>query len=256
MIRFATPSAALLLAAAVATPTHAQEEHGHVDALLIINPDNQLVAGGYDFEDNQVDNTQTRVFEGEFDAFGTIDEPGFNALASDNGQIPDGFSALPGNTDVTFTANAFSLAGQTANLWHWDAQGPVDFDPVTSGTTLTISKAPAALFSAVLDGSASDVAGFTIETTSASGFLHKHIDFTVNQPVAEEGFYLWALTLEVGTYATEPLYFVHGLGDHPESLHEAAVDYVQSNLVPEPAAGLLLASLGAAVIGRRRRARA
>ena len=253
MKRFVTP--ALLLAALAVAPARAQEEeHGHVDALLIINPDNQLVTGGYDFEDNQLDNTLTRVYESEFDAFGTIDEPGFNALSSDNGQIPDGFSALPGNTDVTFTANAFALGGQTANLWHWNAEGAVAFNPVAAGTTLTISKAPAAVFSSVLDGSANDVQGFTIETTNATGFLHKHIDFTVNQPVAEEGFYLWSLTLEVGAYATEPVYFVHGLGDHDEALHEAAIDFVQANLVPEPTSAALLAGLGGLAMIRRRRA--
>lgn len=238
--------AAVLLTAGVA---HAQ----HADALLVITPGDQLVTGLYDFGDNTLVSTDTRVLEGEFDAFGTIDEPGFNALSSGNAQLPAGFSALPGDTAVNFTGKAFSIGAQTSNLWFWDATGPVVFSPVTDGTILNVSKAPAVSFSANLDGSASDVAGFTIDTTASDGFLHKHIDFSIiDATTAAEGFYLWSFEISADTYTSEPIYFVHGLGDHDEELHEEAIEYVETNIVPEPASLAMLAS-GAVCLLRRKR---
>ncbi len=222
----------------------------HLDAFLIIDGNDKLVTGGFNFEAGTIDNTDTRVFEGEFDETGFSDEPGFNALGSDSPSFPAGFSALPGSTNVNFKANALAIGSQTSNLWHWDGVGPVEFTPVSAGTTLTIALG----LSAVLDGSASDVTGFTIDTTGASGFLHRHLNFTVNTPTADDGFYLWSLTLDVGAYATDPIFFVHDLGIENEERHEAAIDYVQDNLVPEPSSALALL-IGSGLIAARRRRR-
>lgn len=225
---------------------------GHVDGLLLINPDGKLVTGGYDFENATVESVNTRVYEGEFDAFGSSDEPGFNAVSNTNTSLPAGYTTLPGSTAVSFNANAFSIGASTANLWHWDGIGAVNFAPVSSPTQLQIVESA---FSSILNGSASDVAGFVIDTTSASGFLHKHITFNLSNTDAstpDGGFYLWSLTLSVGQLSSDPAYFVHGFGEHNEIAHEAAVDFIQSTVVPEPSS-LALLSLGGLALMRRRR---
>ncbi|MCA9304354.1 MAG: hypothetical protein KC996_09550 [Phycisphaerales bacterium] len=221
----------------------------HADLLLIKDLEGNLLTGQYDFDSAQVVGTGTRVYEGEFDAFGVSDEPGINALSGSN--IPTGYAALDGNAAVSFGANAFEINGTVSNLWYWDGTGPVDFS--VSANTLTISKAPSSIFSATLDGSGSDVDGFTIETTSSDGFLHKHIDFALSDiDAGSAGFYLWSMDFSVGGSTSEGVYFVHGFGIHNEEAHEAAIDWVSANLVPAPAGVLALLGLPMLAAHRRR----
>jgi hypothetical protein len=235
---------ASILASIASTSAVAQ----HADLLLIMDLDGNLLTGQYDFDDGDVLNTNTRVFEGEFDDFGVTDEPGINAVSS--GNVPIGFAALDGNNDVTFSANAFGIGAGVSNLWYWDGTGAVDFG--VSSNTLTVSKAPSNIFSATIDGSANDVAGFAIDTTSADGFLHKHIDFALSDTGASAaGFYLWAMDFTVGNSTSESVYFVHGFGLEDEIAHEAAIDWVSSNLVPAPSG--VLALIGLPMLAARRR---
>ncbi|BAM02866.1 PEP-CTERM sorting domain-containing protein [Phycisphaera mikurensis] len=246
----------LLLAAALA-PAAAHAEHA--DAMLLVGPDGRLTTGLYSFDTATVLATDERVFEGEFDAFGIVAEPGFNALPAGSAGLPAGFSALPGNTPVTFTGRAFTQAGVTSNLWHWDATGPVDFQPVTAPTSLDIKRS---VFTTNLDGGSADAAGFLIDTTGASGSLHRHVSFQVNDgdgdPLVQSaaaGFYLWSMELAVGSALTaEPIFFVHGLGVENEALHEQAIAFVEANVVPEPTAALGLAAAGVVLLSRRRAA--
>ncbi len=248
----------------VSVPAFADEEEPHADALLIMDPSGKLVTGEYDFEDDILLGVGARVYEGEFegpfDGIWTTDEPGFNAMSSTNPQLPAGYSALPGDAPASFNANTMGIDGQTSNLYYWDGTGEVSFAPV-SGTVMEISKAPTATFSAILDGGSSPVSGFEINTTDSDGFLHQHIDFSVFNTDATDpanGFYLWSLTLTVGDSAisvpasTEPLFFVHGLGFEDEVAHEAAIDYINANLVPEPTSVGLIALGGLAMLRRRR----
>ncbi|MEM9414420.1 MAG: PEP-CTERM sorting domain-containing protein [Planctomycetota bacterium] len=251
------PLLALTLTASAAIGSNAVAQHA--DGLLAVDPSGNLVTGQYDFEDGTVLNVETQIYEGEFEGpfsgVWTTDEPGFNALAGNTG-LPAGYTTLPGSTSVTFDANAITIGTDTANLWHWDGTGAVSFSAVAAPTVLEISKSPTAVFSTILDGSASGVAGFEIETTSADGFLHKHLDFSVyntDDSAPATGFYLWSLTINAGPgLQTNPLYFVHGLGIDNEDAHEAAIAYVQSDVVPEPGSALALLA-GAGLLAARRR---
>ena len=229
------------------------DEEPHADMLLSINPDGRLVSGVFDFDEGKILSLSQRVYEAEFDEFGTTDEPGFNAVTQ--GNLPGGFTALPGNQSVTFNAPSFSVEGVEANLFYWDAVGDtVNFQP--SGTMLNVSKAPNNIFSVDLDGSANDVDGFEIESTAGDGFLHKHIDFSLADGAGSaEGIYLWAFTVHVGDdLTTEPVFFVHAFGNIDEEQHELAAEFVEANVVPGPGVvpALLAASAGAMSLRKRR----
>ena len=247
------------IAAAATAPAQADEEEAHVDAFLYVDSDGRLTTGGYDFEGTAISTLNTRVYEAEFDEFGTTDEPGFNAVPQSG--LPAGSTALPANTPVTFNAVGIDLGTSQSNLLHWNGTGVVDFAPVTGDTNLVIRKPQGLSFASItLDGSDADVAGFEIDTTNGSGFLHRHIDFIINDgdflpDLVDDGFYLFALELSVGAgLVSEPTYFVHGFGNHTEEAHEAAVAFVESTLVPEPASAAVFGLAGLALLRRRRQA--
>ncbi len=251
----------MVLCAVAAATTTAKAEHS--DLLLLIQG-GELVTGTYDFDAGMVTSTDERVYEGEFE-FGpfdlgggvyqyTVDEPGFNALSSAN--VPAGFSALPGNSAVTFDIVSFDIDGTSANLWYWDGVGAVDFAPA-SGVTWTVSKNPLATFNATANGSNTTVPGFVINTTSADGFLHQHLDFTLEgtgasaEDAIPSGFYALGMELSVNP-TSEPVFFVHGVGIENEPQHEAAVDFFAESVVPEPASLALLLVGGLCAMRRNR----
>ncbi len=234
-----------MLCAVVAATTTARAEH--IDLLMLLK-DGELVTGTFDFDLDAVTSTGQRVYDGEFGGpfnLGggvyqyTTDVPGFNALSSAN--VPAGFSALPGNSDVTFDIVPFDIDGTSANLWYWDGVGAVDFAPAAS-VTWAVSKVPSFAFKATAAGSNATVPGFTIDTTSPDGFLHKHLDFTLEgtgataEDAIPSGFYALAMEFSVNP-TSDPIYFIHGAGTHTEPQHEAAIEYFETNLVSGPAPG-------------------
>jgi len=238
---------AIIAITALSVSSYASAQHA--DLLLIKDDAGNLLTGQYDFGTNQIVNTNTRVYEGEFDAFGTSDEPGFNALSESF--IPTGYLALDANSPVSFDANTFQIGSSSANLYHWDGNGPVNF--TAANNSLTISKAPSILFSSVLDASDTNVDGFDIDSTSSEGFLHKHIDLGLTDISASaNGFYLWSISISIDASTTEPIYFVHGFGVDDEIAHEAAIDWTNTNLVPAPGSLAILLGLPAMTYRRRR----
>src|SRR5690606_30337263 len=89
-------------------------------------------------------------------------------------------------------------------------------------------------------------AGFSL-AVSDEGTWHRHLGYTLSSP-ASEGIYLLSLEListDIGIAKSDPFYIVFNQ-NASESLHEAAIEFTRSQIVPEPttlgalAFGLLL----------------
>jgi len=157
-------------------------------------------------------------------------EPGFQALA---GPLTAGMTWSFNITSPLgqWNGNGFDLPDETMRL---------DFGPATATT------------------GAGFVPGFSFNGFS-DGLIHEHFDFTllpgaVGDPDA--GIFLLALEFSgvngaTSYAASDPVYLVFNLGQSEED-HEAAIEWVQGNLVPAPGALSLLA-LSVLSIGRRRR---
>jgi len=173
----------------------------------------------------------------------------FGAELGEDAQFPfsafePGIQALGGSltAGMTWSFNIVSPLGQ------WNGNGfnvpdetmQLDFGPASATT------------------GAGYVPGFSF-TGFPDGLLHDHFDFTllpggVGDPDA--GIYLLALQFAGVNSATsyaasDPVYLVFNLGQSEED-HDAAIEWVQGNIVPAPGTFLLL-TLGILSTGRQRR---
>ena len=264
MNKFHTAMALLALAgsASIAVADGEEEEEAHADIAVLIDPAGNLVTGTIDFDEQEFTGF-TRVYESEFVRTarpdlgvgiesGNTDEPGFNGVRDGNLTLPAGYSNIGAGLDLSFSVNTLDIDGTSANLWYWDGSGAVNFAPAT--TTLDVSRGGGALNTS-LDGSASAVPGFNIFTSEADGYIHQHLDLELaNTQGIADGFFLWSFVVETSDgKAADPIFFVHGLGEPGEELHEEAVDWVNFNLVPAPGAAVF-AFAGVGALVRRRRA--
>ncbi len=249
-----TVSTAAILGSLVLGPValaQEEEEEAHADVLLFQTAAGEARTGVVDFEAGVIENLDGRVFEGEFGEIqtGFATDPGFNAL-SNPALYPEGFAPLPGNAAVSFNLTSFDAGNGAGNLQYWNGFGTPDFAPVTA-ETLTVGLGIA---SAVANGGDQDVAGFTFDQTSVTGSLHRHLNFTLGPEASlQDGFYAWGMELEVaGLEAAEPIFLIFGNGAHTETQHEAAAEFFEANVVPEPASAALLGA-GVLLLTRRRR---
>ena len=263
---------------------------GGFDVFVTSNgPGTKLVIGGYDDDDGTatVPEGQLRVFESEVVGTGTTPyeteapgDPGFRASTQtllDNPARTDPagvYTALAPSTPLTFTFQPLMIGTDSRNLFFWDGDGAVAFAPVVSDVVLGLTLPGGSGWTASIDGSSNGViAGNTIQVTSsgtAAGSVHTHLYASIARAggAPDQGFYLFSLELAMTGYiSSDPLYFVYGALD-PDNLapqfddleafeeaHEAAVAWVEVNVVPEPSS-LLLAGCGvvaAAGVGLRRR---
>jgi len=265
MIRLIAPAALL----AMGVPALAQ----HADLLLARDAANggKLVTGEFDF-DNSTGSIGKRVYEGELEgpeAFvgalngSTGDEPGFNSIAQtahdSNGT---GAFALPGNTAYSFTLKSFEIGSSASNLWFWNGVGGPSFSPVSDGTLFRVRRT--GFLPAIANGLDVDVDGFDIITTGTNGFSHQHRNFDivipddVNTLATEyplEGYYAVSMVLNMtGVATSDPIYIVFGVGAHgSEDAHEAAIEFFETTVIPEPTSVALIGLLGAAFLRRRTR---
>jgi hypothetical protein len=147
-------------------------------------------------------------------------------------------------TSPTFTA----AAGERVEVYKSSGPGNVFYTAITgSGFT-------------ALAGDSDGLTAMRIGTTSSTGILHEHLQWYLADPgdgTPEVGAYLLGIEVydTLGDYERSemiPMLFNYGLSDAQFAL---AVDAaaVHLNLIPEPAAGLILAGLSVLALVRRRR---
>lgn len=175
-------------------------------------------------------------------------DPGFNAAAG---------SGLSAGSQLLFNILGASSLGLPANLSYWNGTGNVQFGAAPANETLTLNFGSQ---SRVADSSSAFVSGFSLQTVTASGAIHRHLNAFLNgaggDPTA--GIYLVPLELQSSDPTVQkslPFYVVYNNG-MSEDVHDRAIDWVQDNLVvPEPIS--LALSWMACVVGvftlRRRR---
>jgi hypothetical protein len=240
----------LITALGLAVPGLALAQHNDVS---ILTEGGTLSVNGYDVDGLELTEGQ-RVFEGELGLSGSTyegDEPGFFSPVVG---LPAGFSTLPGDTALGF--NVLSVPELGRNLSYWDGTGDVVFGALPNSELLKLVGLD--LSEAIVDGSNGDVPGFAIGTTSASGFLHQHVEFfllgdAAESDVASTGVYLLALEAAVAGFENSlPFYFVLGAGVTDTEI-DLGIDWVNENLVavPEPGVSALLA-VGLALLARGR----
>jgi hypothetical protein len=235
-----------VILAGLLAATHAPAQH--FDILAARDANNRIVTGSADF-DGGVFTVGPRVFAADFNTLVT-DEPGYNAASN-----PTGGFALPGNTPLSFDFKAMTIGAATSNLMYWDGVGAVNFAPVSVGQTLSLIKTVDGGASATVSGTAFDVAGYEIQTSSASGVIHRHLDFQLGGTATPNGIYLVAQQFRMtGLQNSDSFYIVFNSG-MAEAIHDNAVDWVNINFVPvpEPAGVMIVAAFAA--LGMRRIAR-
>jgi len=219
----------------------------------------KIVTGGHD-DGTLTDTIATRVFGFDFGEEPSdpyfIGDPGFNnggfsiGMFPNNGLLPAGFTL---GFDVV------------TNLQYWNGAGSVDFLAAPGGVELGLQRGS---FTMYVSGLGQTGTVPTIGSTGASGRLHVHLGSLLNYtdgidpaaPNPPDGIYLLGLTLKLpgsGLADSDTLYFVYNNG-LSEGIHDQAMDWVQTELVPEPSTWLLFSAALAAVvgIGRRKRQRA
>ncbi len=188
-----------------------------------------------------------RIFAGEFtDIAGTIysPDPGFFS----GPLLGQTASALPANSTLRF-----NILG---SLLRWDAAAQ-NFSSTTPSERLRIEFAAGALTrTSPLDGST--VAGFGFNTGPTGGF-DEHFDFyldpAANQPAPADGIYAIALDLFIDGQANSnslPYYTVFNF-NADEAQHDAAIDFIASNIIPAPSTAAALLITTALIATRRRR---
>lgn len=199
--------------------------------------------------------TQERVYGYDFgEVAGDLyfaGDPGFNA---------DAGSGLPAGSQLWFDIPAATTFELPSTLTYWGGSGPVSFSSPPGGETLRFNFGSAV---ATAGASPSAVQGFSIATVAADGSVHRHLNSFLNgsdgnndpadgSPPAD-GIYLVPMVLrssDPSVLPSESLFIVfnNGLG---EDAHDAAIGYVTENVVPEPAAGVLLVTAAGLLLRRR-----
>jgi hypothetical protein len=158
-------------------------------------------------------------------------EPGINA--------PSG-SGLPAESALAFNVLDGSLFSWSTNLVFWDGQDAdpiteetdVEFGPPLGGEALSLQLSSN---SVTVGEELGELPGFTIQTVSASGSVHRHLSSFLEAGAAEEpaeGLYLFAIKLVsdggLGDSLPAFLLYANGVGSEARS---AASSWVEQTLI-------------------------
>ncbi len=250
-------SLVIALAASLFLVPHVQadEEHAHFDVAPYADG-GKIMTGGYSDATGDYA-TEWRVYGFEFgedanDPYYILD-PGFNNGSWAAGIFPND-GVLPISQSLRFNL--------ITNLEYWDGSGVVSFGAAPTDVDLRLIRGN---FSISVSGSGATGSVPSIGTTDGNGRLHTHLNSELRfqgssnplDPSAPEGLYLVGLTLSLnGLEDSDPIYFVYNNG-LDEELHELGMEWVETNLVPEPQTWLMMgtALVGLMAVGRRRIAR-
>ena len=229
-MRFGIIAALLAAASSFAAPASAQ----HYDVFFAKEGMHPAV-GAFDFDGGGTVIPDVRVFERALDFDSPVyvgSDPGYAAGTS---EYPFGWSALPGNVEVPFEILRERTLGR--NLSYWNGVGAPSFGPIPDGEVLVVDQNGCIVCGqAIADGSSSDIAGFSLGTTSGTGSLHQHHDYFLLGDLAlsdspTPGVYLLTLRARPGTLDwSVPFFVVFSAGVNAQQLADAA-DWVDANLV-------------------------
>ncbi|MEM1099335.1 MAG: hypothetical protein AAGH92_11170 [Planctomycetota bacterium] len=267
--------AAAVVSTAPAGDAHADGADGDL-MFYVVN--DQLTVGRYDFDGGTgvvIEEVTEEIVLAEMEPsweFGPnpgTDEPG---LATDGSlpspPDPDGIN-FPFPADTALTAQSSLLPVLGTNAAYWDGTGTPSFGALPSGQFLIVESpfvAPGLVEEIELDGSATAPTGTLAPWVSDSnGTEHDHFEFlhSAADADADAGIYLFALDYATDdpSVAGTTLTYLLGYGGPEgspiyddatlEGLLEDAEEYVENNIVPEPAAATLLALGGLAALRRR-----
>ncbi len=217
----------------------------------------KIVTGGHD-DVLGSDNISQRVFGYDFfedplDPY-LIGDPGFNNGTFMIGIYPNN-GLLPANSTLGFEV--------LTNLQYWDGLGAVSFSAAPADVDLGIRRGSTTVHISGLGLSGSVP---TIGNTGPPGRLHVHVESQLNftdgtnpnPPNAPDGVYMIGLRMTLagsGVANSDPIYFVYNANVSAE-IHDQAIEWVQTHLVPEPSTwALMTTALGAVVSLRWRRRR-
>ncbi|MEX0877065.1 MAG: hypothetical protein WD114_06365 [Phycisphaerales bacterium] len=194
--------------------------------------DGAVAVGVGDHDDGTISNFGERVFAADMFVSGPnwfADEPG---IFIEQGSLPD-------NTQVSFTL--------TDALLYWDGTGPVSF--AQAADAMTLGFGPASVSTGF---DSNPVAGFALNyDANQPGGFDEHFDYTIDGS-APAGIYLLANSFSLtGAQDSEIIYTVFNAG-LDESTHDAAIDYVETVIVPAPGPLTLMA---VSLLGASRRRR-
>ncbi len=275
-------SASAVLAAA----TFAQAQHSYLPAQDAQGKIHTFVDEGSGFAPDRV---VSGAFDTFFDAFDPSATPGLDENAARAGQpsafgvvtgdpayndIP-GFSPLPGNSDLKITNPVLSHSklNGSGNFLYWDGSGGTpSFGAAPTDVRIDILRQDGGSVDlrTTLDGGLNPMT-WVEDTLNADGGRngHFHMRYDVvgenggGTFEAPDGIYLLGHIVGItGLTDSEmvavPLLLNRGGSAGINSAFQSAVGYLESNVVPEPTTGLVLAVAGglAAVGSRRRKASA
>jgi hypothetical protein len=217
----------------------------------------KIATGGHD-DVLGTDNVVQHVFGYDFgedpmDPY-FIGDPGIN-----NGTFAIGVYPNDGLLPTNFTLGFNVLT----NLLYWDGAGIAAFGAAPADVALGLNRGSNTV---LVSGAGQSGTVPTIGSTGAAGRIHVHLASLLNftdgtdptAPNAPDGIYVVGLELKLpgsGLANSDPIYFVYNNG-LDEEVHDEAIGWVETNLVPEPAtwvmAAAALAILAGCGLARRR----